>query len=370
MIYVQVFANSCNNSSMDKTTNASGKIAWKKSIFTKDTEPEEIGYLLSAGDKIFVASSRNITAFDLSGKWLWMRKRYPLTPVSIRFDKIYFISPDQKSRMNAIDYNNKIVLEDFWIPELVDQSYLTLFEPVEKGLIAQVQYRPDPDEGEMGFVVYRIHSDGMGVEWQKNFDKQRSKLIPIVLMDKNLLITSDMSSVFEYSLINTQSDPPPIAVFPLPLSENIKWVSADNNANLFWLGNEEGITKLVKTDLTGKEVWNWNSEPADFESQAIPIFPVIAGQINKYILTSKKFFAIKDGQTYWEVKSTESDFIFATALNDDSILLVKDRLLLFISAEGKEIFHVDFDEKIVTAPVVDENGRIFVAGCENLYCIE
>lgn len=369
MIYVQIFANSCNNSSVDKNTEATGKISWKSKIFAEEGN-DNTAYLLSADQKIFVVSNKSIIAFNSEGKLLWKRNRYPFTPVSMRFNKIYFISGEQYSRMCTIDFNNNIVTDDFWIPELVGKSYLTLFEPVEKGLIAQVQYSPDPDEGEMGFVLYRIHSDGLGTEWQKNFDGQKSKIIPVVLPEKNLLITSNTTGVFEFNLDNTAQVPPVVNEFPLPLGENTLWLSADGNGNLYWLGNESENTLLKTTNLKGEDIWEWKSGPSDFQSESVPLSPAVTGNKQVFVLTENKIYSIKDGTLLWQLDSGESSFLHITVLNDDSILVTKLNSILLFDANGEEIFEVSISEKLITAAVVDENGKIYAAGADYLYCIE
>jgi outer membrane protein assembly factor BamB len=370
MIYTQIFANSCNNSTADKSAKVTGTIKWVKKIITDPENSGSVGYLLTAGQKIFVVTQKKILAYDNVGHNLWDREHWPLSPVSLRFNRIYFTSAEGKSQMQAVDFDNKIVVEDFWMPEIVERSFLVLFEPIEKGLMAQVQYQPDPDSGPMGFVIYRIHDGALGTEWEKSFDKQKSKLIPIINIDKNILVTNNASDAFVFDIQSKGKNVKPLFEFPLPLADHTMWLSSSKNGDLYWLGEDNKETILNVTGLNGELLWEWKSEEVDFSNFAIPILPAIVAPDIQFIITPKKLFAFQLGKKIWEIESDNLNFSNATALNDNTILVIKGSVLIHYNSEGKEIFNLEMGENIITAPVVDENGRIFIASNENLYCIE
>ncbi len=259
MIYTQIFANSCNNSAVDKSIKATGTISWVKKITTNTEKTGVVGYLLTADQKIFAVTQKKILAFDNSGNNLWERDHWPLTPVSLRFDKIYFTSSEKKSQMQAVDFDNKVLIEDFWIPEVVERSFLVLFEPIEKGLIAQVQYQPDPDTGPMGFVIYRIHDGALGTEWEKSFDKQKSKVIPIINIDKNILVTNNTSDAYVFDINGKGNNAKPLVEFPLPLGNSTMWLSSSKSGDLYWVGEHNKETLLKVTDGKGQLLWEWKS---------------------------------------------------------------------------------------------------------------
>ena len=56
MIYVQIFANSFNNSYVDIIAGNEGKLVWKQEIFQADEEKNTVGFLLTSGKHIFVVN--------------------------------------------------------------------------------------------------------------------------------------------------------------------------------------------------------------------------------------------------------------------------------------------------------------------------
>ena len=370
MIYTQIFANSCNNSSVDKSAKATGTIIWVKKLSTDPENSGTVGYLLTAKQKVFAVTQKKILAFDNSGNNLWERDHWPLSPVSLRFDKIYFTSSEKKSQMQAVDFDNKILIENFWMPEVVERSFLVLFEPVEKGLIAQVQYQPDPDTGPMGFVIYRIHDGALGTEWEKNFDTQKSKVIPIINLDKNILVTNNTIDAYVFDINSKGDNVKPLFEFPLPLGDRTMWLSSSKSGDLYWVGEDNKETLLKVTDTKGELLWEWKSGQADFSNFATPILPTIAAPEIQYLITLKKLFAFKSGKKIWEIESDNVNFSNATALNDNTILVIMGSTLIQFNSEGKEIFKLDFGENIVTAPVIDENGQIYVASNENIFAVK
>lgn len=272
--------------------------------------------------------------------------------------------------MQAIDFNNKLVIEDYWMPNVVERSYLVLFEPVDKGLIAQVQYKPDPDLGEMGFVIYKILDGALGTEWERNFDNQKSQVIPIINVERNVLVTNNVNDVYVFDITSKGNNIKPLFQFPLPLGNQTMWLSSDKNGNLYWLGENEKETELKVTDIKGNLLWEWKSAKGDFPNYYNPILPTIITPEIQYILTRKKLVAVSSGNKMWEIDSGYLNFSNATALNDNSILVVMGSNLLHLDSNGKEIFKLDLKENLVTAPVVDESGQIYVASNENIYAIK
>lgn len=369
MLYVQIFANSLNNSYVDIIAGNEGKVVWRQEIFQADEENNSVGFLLTSGKHIFVVTGMKIFGYDSSGKLLWDRATWIHSPVKIRDKKLYFLAEDSKSTLQAVDFENNKVMDDLWIPELVAVSYLTLLEPLENGIIAQVQYRPDPDSGEYSFVIYRMEMGKLGMEWERTYEQERSKVIPVVDISNQLLVTSTMKDVLVFHLQNSTKFPDPMGTFPLPQGDNSIWLSL-SNLELFWLGQRENQTRLNVTDIKGNLIWQWASDEADFDRYAYPIQPAIVSPDICFILTHKKLYALRKGNLLWEIDSDNVDFSFATAVAGSSVIVAKGSEILLINSKGKIEFQLDIEEKIVTAPVVDENGNIYVAGEDHLYCIK
>lgn len=143
ILYSQLFANGCNTSYVDATVQAEGIIKWQKTICGKSEEKAEARSLLSMDDLILAEGLQSIYAFTNEGKELWTRRKWYGTPVVFYKGLLYFTSAERKSRMEAVDLSNQIHIRDFWMPNVVEDSYLSLFEPLENGLIAQVKFTRD-----------------------------------------------------------------------------------------------------------------------------------------------------------------------------------------------------------------------------------
>lgn len=369
IIYAQIFANNCSNCCVEQSGEFEGKILWTKTIINSVEDDDQAGYMLTADSKIFVISQKKIIAFDSEGTSLWNRLRWPMTPVVLRNDKVYFTSEDKKSSMQAVNFNNELILEEFWMPEVIKESFLVLFEPIENGLIAQVQYMPDPNDAQSGFIVYKVQNGSLGMDWEKSFYDQRSKVIPIINTSSGILVTSNLTNAFVFDIINSKNQTDPIYEFALPLGENTTWLSSSRDGNLYWLGKLEDRTVMIVTEVSGKKIMEWNSEKAVFEDYALPILPVIVAPEFQYVLTKSKLYALKDGNVLWEINSEDNDLSNATALKDNSILVVKHNLLMYYTSDGNKKFELKFDEPILSAPVLDESGQIYVITNNKIHAI-
>lgn len=369
LIYVQLFANSCNNGFINLSAKAKGEINWVKENFIDTEENDEMGFLLSADKYVFVISAKKIVSFDAEGNLLWERERWIKSPVCIRKDKIYFTSPESKSTMQSVDFNNQIILDEFWMPDVGKESYLTLFEPDENSLIAQVQYKPDPNTGEKSFIIYKVKIDGMGYEWKKEFLDETGRVIPLINMERNYLVSSTSKEAVVFNLENVKKDAEPSTIFPLPLGEKTSWLSAENEGNLSWVGKENLSVKLVVTDLNGNILWNWESDEFSFSREASPLLPAVIAKDVNYILTPKKLFAVKEGKLLWHFNSELDDFTFVTA-TAENIILTSGNYISLLDLSGKKLWQLKVDEPITSAPVIDETGKIYTACKTKLYSIK
>jgi hypothetical protein len=126
---------------------------------------------------------------------------------------------------------------------------------------------------------------------------------------------------------------------------------------------------MIVTEVSGKKIMEWKSEKAVFEDYALPILPVIVAPEIQYVLTKSKLYALKDRNVLWEINSEDNDFSNATALKDNSILVVKHNLLIYYTSDGNKKFELKFDEPIISAPVLDDSGQIYVITNNKIHAI-
>lgn len=369
VVYAQLFASACHDGFVNASSRAEGRLGWSKTIPPEGEETPNVRLLLTTDKLVFVVDVRNIYAFNNKGEYLWQMEKWYDTPVVMRGGRIFYTSALRKTRMEAVDFNNQLQIKDFWIPDVGEHAYLVLFEPVEKGLIAQVQYIPTPDEGEKSFIIYRVHEDGLGYEWSKHFNNEESPLSPIVCFDYHSLVTATQKEGLVFNIESRQPGPEPIAKFPLPFANATMWVSCGADKSLYWAGLVNSITALAATDLNGTEKWKWQSGIHLGPDRSRPVAPPIVTPERIYLLTKKYLFAVKNGRLLWKFEAKEGNFTSGTALADGTVLIAEGNKLHRVDSQGNSLFKVVMGKTIVTYPVIDEEGNIYVASSDTLYAI-
>ncbi|MBT8439513.1 MAG: hypothetical protein KJO91_07275 [Gammaproteobacteria bacterium] len=365
-IYAQLFASACNNSYVDLASEALGRIAWEKRISGDGVEQTETRLLLSSANTVLVVDDEIIYALDGAGKSLWSKEKWRNTPVVIRNEAIYHTSPADKTIMEAVDFKNNLQVKDFWIPDTGKYSSLVLFEPSREGLVAQVQYMPTPVEGEKSFIVYSVKQDGLGYEWSRSFDEEVSVAMPVFNPISGLLVTTTQKEVLILDVGSGGAENVSVRNFPLPYSGEKLWLSCDDRNYLYWAGSDKKSTGLTVTDLSGKEIWQFITDlrPADMT------MPPIVGSDHVYLLHRKMLTAISNGIRQWTFKAKTEEFRSATALSDGTILVVEGNILYRLESNGEILFQVELPEKLITPPVLDAAGNIYVAGRKTVFSIQ
>jgi len=272
ILYSQLFANGCHNNYINSQSQAIGELAWSKPIYAKDKDKAEARLLITGDNYVIVDGMKQIFAFNKEGEYLWNRPKWFGSLVVLRDDLVYYTSASRKTRMEAVDLNNNIQLEDFWIPNVSENSYLVLFEPIKDGLIAQVQFTGGPSQLGKGFIVYKIRKGGLGFEWSRSYDDEESPLLPLVCIDKNILVTTTQNEVLVFGLDRQEKEPEPVARFPLPIGNDTSWVSCGMDSSLFWAGFEKSTAVLAVTDFKGSAKWRWQTSRRPGNEKNKPLF--------------------------------------------------------------------------------------------------
>lgn len=370
ILYSSLFGNSCHNGFINSSSQATGQIAWSKTIAVEAEGPAEARLLQSAEKMVIVEGIRQIFAFNQDGELLWQRPKWYDTPIVLKDEWIYYTSASRNDRMEAIDLTNRIQLEDVVIPEVGENAYIVLFEPIQNGIVAQVQYAGGnrPGKGPNYFAIYREQSDIMDYVWYKRYDGE-SPMIPLINMKKGFLLTMFENDALVFDINTKEEEPEPKGKFPYPVGEGTMWASSGDDGSLYWAGLEKGRTVLAVTDLKGEMKWRWESERRPQLKQDEPVAPPIITPDRAYLLSQKNLCAIKDGKLLWSFEAKDDNFTHGTALADNSVLVTAGKKLYRVGADGNSLFEVSVEEALVTPPVIDEDGNIYVASSETLYAI-
>jgi len=368
-LYTKYFGDSRHSGYISGSTAAAGELAWIRPIDEVGGQAEA-RLVLSSGEIVIIDGMNEIFAFSPDGRRLWRRRKYYGTQVALQDGMLYYTTAGKKDRMEAVDLNNSLRLENFLIPDVGSRSYIVLFEPTEKGLIAQVQYASQPDMGTASFVVFHSPIRGFDYDWCRGFQRSQSPLVPLVSFEHRRLVTTIPWEAIVLDIDAAVPMPEPAARFPLPFKKGTAWVSCGADGSLYWVGHNDQGLHLMVTDFGGNQIWSWSSADSSAVPPLWPIAPPILSTERAHILTREYLLALSKGTILWRFASAQSALRACTALADGTLLLTSGGTLYHLNEAGEILFDIKLDEPPVSAPVIDKNGRIYLAGPETLYAID
>jgi hypothetical protein len=139
---------------------------------------------------------------------------------------------------------------------------------------------------------------------------------------------------------------------------------ADTSGNLYMLGAPEGKNTLVMMSAAGQEVWRWEDTlSAPVKSGQRPIL----GTANRvFLLMGTSVIALTAGKQDWSFETEGASPGYGTALADGSLLVTAGNMLYRLDSGGNAVLEADAEAGILTPPVIDADGSIFVATATEL----
>ncbi len=175
---------------------------------------------------------------------------------------------------------------------------------------------------------------------------------------------------------------------PLPIDAMTDW-SSDETGKLCLIGYQHDRATLVALTPSGDEAWRW-SDPSGMERWVKGLPPLRCPSGRVYAISEGRVLALEEGQLIWDfdVRSQalrhgaaieEGSFVVeegrllatvsirsATALLDESLLVATQKTLYHLDREGRIRMKLALDEEITAAPVVDDEGRIYLVTVSHL----
>ena len=366
-LYTRYFGDSRRCGCIDGTVSAGGDIVWQRPIDISASARARL--VLSSGDTLIVDGLQDIFAFSPEGDRLWKRSKWPSTQIALQNSQIYYTSPGRKTRMEAVTIANEPKITDYLIPDVGDDAHLTLFEPIEKGLIAQVQYGPKPDIDTSELVVYQTTGKRPMYDWSRCYPHLSSPLLPVLCHAQRRLVTSIPGEILVFDLDSEAVSPEPIAHYPFPLGSATAWVSCDDDGNLYWSGRDEAGVHLVVTDFDGQVKRRFDSLGTPGVPPLDPTAPPVVAGLKTFLLTPGHVLAVEGEEMAWYFTPLRGLLRACTALTNGSVLVTTSDTVYYLNERGEIVFDVVVDELIVTPPVIDTAGKVYVASAETLYAI-
>lgn len=368
-IYTHYYSNSRHDGYINVVPNCNGSLNWKKEFSGYAEKHLENRVILISDELIIIDNMSEILCLDTKGNSLWKRDKWYGTQVVIRDKIIYYTSSSRKDRMEAVTFDNNLIIEDFIIWEIVQGSYLSLFEPARDELIAQIQYTGIQEASTDKFVIYKIGKKSLGYDWNKIFLKEASPLIPHVNFEKGFLLTAIHSDVLLFNLTNNKKDAEPQKTFPLPSLAGNVFVSSSKDGLLYFGYAEKDKVILKCYDQNGTELFKVENQEEFIGYNKVIAPPILVNDFI-YLLSNHKLICINNAKIRWVISSEGLPFSYATGLADNSILVSQTNKIINYSSEGRVTFSFEIKEPISAPPVVDKNGMVYFCSKSKLYSLK
>ena len=392
--YPILFASPGRTSTLNATTPAKGILGWSQLIGTTSS-PEWPPTVLVWGDWPVVVTPTHLTVFDSQGARLWTRERQIGTPAAVAGGHLYF--KGKHRFIDAVDSRFQPVLNQAPFPGAMSAAVrVSLFWPREADFIAVLQVPGDgevPEGSPPDTVLAQPYTTLLKNRYPTTYGDWRIdlpgelRLPPLLLPERHVMAVAN-TEVVRVDIERFEE----LSRFPLPLPDLVDWsVSADEVYT--FTGYEKKHKTLLAVTATGSVLWLW-TDTADTDRWAAQQPPVRASGGRIYALTDGRVLAFEKGQLLWAfdardaalkhgAKVDEGSFEIkdgrllargklrhASALADGSLLVTGNRTLHHLSPTGRVVFQVTIDEDILSPPVVDGEGRIYIASASRLMRID
>lgn len=369
-IYTHYYSNSRHDGYINVALNCKGELNWKKEFPGYAEKHLENRLVLVSDGRFIIDNMSEILCLDANGNQLWKRDKWYGTQVIIKDKILYYTSSSRRDRMEAVSLDNKIVLEDLILYEIVEGSYMQLFEPLKKDeIIAQVQYTGIQEASIDKLVVYKIGKRSLGYDWNKMFLKESCPFIPLVNTEKGFFLTATHSDVLLFDINKKERDIQPEISYPVPSKGGNIFVSSSTDGLIYFSYGEVDKVILKCYDQKGKELFKVESQEEYINFNKVIAPPILVNDLI-YLLTKNKIFCIQNKKIKWTYDSKGLAFSFATGLADNSLLVAQTNKILNISSDNKLKFSYEIKDTISAPPIVDKNGLVYFCSKTKMYSLK
>ncbi len=316
------------------------------------------GFVLLWNDRIVVESASMFAVFDASGRKQWERSKYENSPIGVGDSLIYF--ENGNFFLDAADMANRRILEDGSLPQVIDEHYpVFMLAPQKDDFLAVVQFVGGEDDSPPSARFYRAKYGSPTDTWGRTLDGGQT-LPPLFAAGANRLYVF-MKRAFVFDALTGAE----AAQFDFPIDSPVA-ASADRAGNVHFLGNDKGKGILAAVTPDGAEIWRFeDSLLRAISPGAQP--PILGTDGLAYVMAGGAILAVRDGKLAWKQTPPKGGFAYGAALSDGSFLATAGSVVFLFDAKGEQVSAVDVDEALLTPPVVDRAGIVYVASSRTLF---
>jgi hypothetical protein len=349
-------------------SHATGAIAW-----TQDLAAPPRDLLVWAG-QVLVVAQETVALHGKDGRRLWERARRSGSPVALGNGRLYLES--QSHFLQVVEPSDELAVEKAPLPGLEgSETFLEMIWPRKDDFVVATTM-PDPtyDSEEPGprpkplITVSRVRYGNNTGDLAEDFEG-RLKLPSLFLPERSRWLGLAGNTVISAD-VQTEK----VKRFPLPIDEAVEW-SAEPAGLVAVAGTDKGKKVLVAVDVDGAEKWRWVDDGPGEAAAGRPDRwvkdqpPVGAASGRLVVLTTERILAFDGGKLAWQSYVHSEVPGRATLLADGGLLVTSGATLRRIDAANPGGFWRTLPAAIVTSPVVDAEGTIYVATATQLFAI-
>jgi hypothetical protein len=161
--------------------------------------------------------------------------------------------------------------------------------------------------------------------------------------------------------VDFSGDAPQFTHFPLPVSHPHGW-SALPDGRLILVGSDGDGPVVAALAPDGTVLWRhrsshrWAGADQLMERRQPPVITTSGVAL----LTERGVLALDhEGKRRWHARVDQPTF--AAGLSDGALLVTAGTRLVHVASGGRQVMEVSLSDPIVTSPVVDREGKIYVA---------
>lgn len=377
------------DSSIPSVTSAKGVVAWSAPLRTTASPGSPPAVLVWSHHPVVVTWDA-VSLFAPAGGPLWEKRKQGGSPVAVGPKGLAYKDAD----LNVVDLSGGFVVRDAPFHGASDPDVaVELLWPREQDFVTAV-FSPGQEELPEGadpkakllppsVTAIRSRYGRNYSDWEAHVaTRGPPSLRPLFLPARNVLtLAADVAVRLQVA------EKKELSRFPLVPAQVVDW-SVDADEVYCLAGYEGGKKVLVALDPTGKELWRW-TDVATADAWAARQPPIRAGG-RVYALTEGRVLALERGKAVW-VFELDAEARRATAgtaasgaaqaaasavprrgsvLADGSLLVTSGRVLVHLGGDGSRRFSLALDRDILSAPVVDSGGAIYVATATHLVRVQ
>lgn len=345
------------------TGKISGTVVW-----SRDKSPE-LGeripiHLAIRNEMLIVSYGDHIEARNRNdGSRLWGRDTSGGVSFDMTSDGISTVNHANFYRLLGFD---GVFGEGLRLPYLVNNPSLD-FIKMDSGELRLVYHSPGSPATDRGMetipaqMLYsRYHEKEQRFIW--TFQKEG--------FCQDVRISSDLKQIFMASRQNIFSFPfdanseSQVRTLEMP---GLMTFSLDHEGPLLVVQKSVEGLRLTSLDLSGRENWAYSQDVPG----TIPHPPASAPGGRVYLMIDSVLHCFASGELAWEFSFPRPETgVWFSVLADHTILAGVSRLLMQISEDGKPLLNKPVDTPITCRPIIDEKGRVYIAGQGGIFCLK